>query len=362
MTKDFGWADVGERIRAARLSAGMSQSDLGNHIGLDRTMIAKIEAGARRVDALELDGLSETLGLPLGHFLRRSPAVLSRRVDTLDDTATEASGNMYRLEALLADWLLDVRQLVDFDVLEVPDVVNYPHPVDSQPAAQDAALWLRTRLGLGVRPIGTLIEISERAGQMTLVADLPGDGASLVQDGIAVAVVSAHGDPGRRRTTAAHELGHLVLGDEYSSDLGVNASRQEREAVINSFAAELLLPRSAVAAQCGNGAPSRQSLVELAATYRTSWSLVLQQSVRVGAIDRADLPRWRQNPTHAEFMDAIGWTPQPDLESVQVPPSYARGVLAAWRQHRITSGRAVELMHGQISDTDLPAEDSEIAP
>jgi hypothetical protein len=56
----------------------------------------------------------------------------------------------------------------------------------------------------------------------------------MVDSDVAVAVVSRRGDPGRRRATAAHELGHLVIGDEYSSDLGVHASRGDREALLPS--------------------------------------------------------------------------------------------------------------------------------
>ena len=95
------------------------------------------------------------------------------------------------------------------------------------------------------------MEFSERCGQYVLVIDLPGDGASLIDGDIAVAVVSAKGDPGRRRATAAHELGHLVLGDEYSSDLAVHLSRADRESMINAFAAELLLPLAAFSGPSG---------------------------------------------------------------------------------------------------------------
>jgi Zn-dependent peptidase ImmA (M78 family) len=86
------------------------------------------------------------------------------------------------------------------------------------------------------------MDFCERAGQFVLVTEVPGDGASVVDGNIAAAVISLRGDHGRRRATAAHELGHLVVGDEYSSDLGVHASRDVREAVIDAFAAELLLP------------------------------------------------------------------------------------------------------------------------
>jgi len=45
MSGDAEWADVGERLRAARLAAGLTQEELGGKSGLDRTMIVKIESG-----------------------------------------------------------------------------------------------------------------------------------------------------------------------------------------------------------------------------------------------------------------------------------------------------------------------------
>ncbi len=52
-------------------------------------------------------------------------------------------------------------------------------------------------------------------------------------------------------------------------------------------------------------------------------------------------------------MEAVGWTPQPDLQAVLVPPGYAHAVLQAWKKNRMTTSRAVELMRGQIEEPDL---------
>jgi Zn-dependent peptidase ImmA (M78 family) len=144
-----------------------------------------------------------------------------------------------------------------------------------------------------------------------------------------------------------------VLGDEYSSDLGVHASRASREALIDAFAAEFLLP-SAVIGAAGQR-PGRDTLIRIAASYRTSWSLAVRQAAQAGALAQGDIASWlTQTPTRAEFLDATGWTPQPDLEWVRVPPSYAHAVLEARRRHLITTARAVELMRGQIDASDLP--------
>ncbi|MBC6471175.1 helix-turn-helix domain-containing protein [Actinomadura alba] len=351
MKETRSWLDVGQRVRESRIAAGLSQEDLARAVDLGRTMIAKIEAGKREIDALELSRLAQALGLPLGHFLSKPPAALSRRSELSDDTASEAAGESYRLDASLQTWLADIRQLVAHGVLEVPEHRNYPERVRDHESACAAARWVRSELGLSVEPIDTLMSICEKMGQLIAVVETPGDGASLIDDVIAAAVVSLTGDPGRRRTTAAHELGHFVLGDEYSSDLGIHASREDREKVINSFAAELLLPMSVVKDRAANNVCSRDELVRLAASYRVSWTLAVNQAVKAGVGDR-NLSRDR--PTKAELLEAIGWAPQPDLESLRVPPVFAQAVLQAWRQSMITSARAVEMMRGELSASDLP--------
>jgi transcriptional regulator with XRE-family HTH domain/Zn-dependent peptidase ImmA (M78 family) len=356
------WVEIGQRVREARLAAKLSQEELGRRLGLDRTMIAKVEAGTRRIDAVELARLGAGLGVPLDYFLSERPAVLSRRAVLLEEEATEASRGSFRLESALVSWLHDVRQLRSLGVLDGRPMLRYPGKVDSSAAARKAASWLRDRLGTGSEPIDSLVKAGEDAGLFITVTDLPGDGASVRDDDLAVAVVSRHGDPGRRRATAAHELGHLILGDEYSSDLGVHASRAARETVIDAFAAEFLLPATVIRAAVQSF--GRGVLIRLAATYRTSWSLAVRQAVRAEVLHRADAASWLpQTPTRAELLDATGWTPQPDLEWIRVPPTYAHAVLEARRRHLITTVRAVEMMRGQIEEADLPSlDDEDITP
>ncbi|GHE43085.1 hypothetical protein GCM10017673_51560 [Streptosporangium violaceochromogenes] len=359
------WGDLGDRVRECRVAADMSQEQLASAVNLDRTMIAKIEAGTRRVDALELARLSSVLGVPLTHFLSQSPTVVSRRTELADDTATDVARQSYRLEAALATWLSDVRQLVELRELPPRRPQRYPCAVEGVETARDAARWARKKLNLGFDPIGSLMSVCEKLGQLVAVVDTPGDGASLIEGGVAVAVVSSQGDPGRRRATAAHELAHMVIGDEYSADLGIHTSRAERELVVDAFAAEFLLPIDSVLKGYSESRDSvRETLVLLAAGYRTSWSLAVRQAVAAEVVDKESAKDLRRrNPTRAELMEALGWAPQPDLQTVRVPPSYAHAVLQAWKASKITTARAVELMRGQIVESDLPArEESDLEP
>jgi transcriptional regulator with XRE-family HTH domain/Zn-dependent peptidase ImmA (M78 family) len=351
------WTDVGERVQLARAALGMSQSELADSLGLDRTMVAKIEAGTRRIDALELSRLAAALKVPMSHFLESQPLVLSRRtVPLTDDTETDAGRESNLLDLALEGWIGELRQLIEFGTLEVRSPLVFPGVVNDGDVGREAARWLRDELHLGGEPIDSMLGLCESAGQFVLVTELDGDGASALDGELSAAVVSLQGDPGRRRATAAHELGHLVLGDEYSSDLGVHASRASREAVIDTFAAELLLPRSVFANDTASREPiSRERLLEIAARYRTSWSLTVKQAAAAG-IGPIPTTWTRFNPTKAEFLEALGWAPQPDLESIRVAPAVASSVIRAWRRGLITRRRAVELMHGQIQDSDLPAD------
>src|SRR5689334_4571422 len=111
MAEQQEWVGVGQRVREARIAARLSQEELGRRMGLDRSMVAKVESGVRRIDAVELARLGSILGLPLDHFLVERPAVLSRRSALVEEEASEVGRASLLLEAALTSWLRDVRQM-----------------------------------------------------------------------------------------------------------------------------------------------------------------------------------------------------------------------------------------------------------
>lgn len=52
---------IGENIRRARASAGMSQEELGKHLGIRAQQISKFELGINRVSSSQLIGMAEQL-------------------------------------------------------------------------------------------------------------------------------------------------------------------------------------------------------------------------------------------------------------------------------------------------------------
>ncbi len=59
---------VGESLRAARLSSGLSQAELGKAMGLSFQQVQKYERGTNRISASMLVRASKATGVPVADF------------------------------------------------------------------------------------------------------------------------------------------------------------------------------------------------------------------------------------------------------------------------------------------------------
>jgi transcriptional regulator with XRE-family HTH domain len=59
---------LGEKLRLAREYLGLSQDEVAKHLGIPRTALTNVEAGQRRIDALELKRLAALYRQPVNHF------------------------------------------------------------------------------------------------------------------------------------------------------------------------------------------------------------------------------------------------------------------------------------------------------
>ncbi|GAA2114965.1 hypothetical protein GCM10009802_14720 [Streptomyces synnematoformans] len=208
-------------------------------------------------------------------------------------------------------------------------------------------------------PLGPLADVLERLGLYLTVVDEEAEGASLLLDGYGVAVISGKADPGRRRWTAVHELGHHLLQDEYHSDAGVAAGRDEREQIIDQFTEEFLLPADDLLRaweSVDSGQSARSVMVDLAARFRLSWRAVVNRAVHLGVLDRGEARRQKADtPVRGDFLAVYGSTPAPDLEGGATGAQWRRAVMSAWSEGAVTAPRAVELLYGAIREDELPS-------
>lgn len=59
---------LGERLRGAREYVGLKQEDVARHLGIPRSALSHIEAGQRKVDALELARMAKLYQRPVSWF------------------------------------------------------------------------------------------------------------------------------------------------------------------------------------------------------------------------------------------------------------------------------------------------------
>lgn len=348
---DQGWIDLGERVALARTAVELSQADLAARVGIDRTALTKIESGSRRVNALELARIAATLGRSFTWFVSATPTpILSRRAGPGQDQALAD----LRAELLLEDLVLDVETLAALDVLERPaiDVRDFAlGEIVDESDAERAAEVARDALG---NPRGALSGLADVLGQFGLLVytDDLGDGCDGLmarsESGAGVCLVNSSSDPGRRRATAAHELGHFIFDDAYSAEHLASTGPSRRESLIDAFAGAFLLPGSSLRDEWhARGGPDepRTAAVSIAARYRASWSAVRVRLVRAGLVARNH--ELGPAPVLAEFI-ACGVLPEPDLVGRSVPPAVGQAIMRAYTKDSISGERALEMLRGVV--------------
>jgi transcriptional regulator with XRE-family HTH domain len=73
---------IGRRIREEREAAGYTQAQLAQAIGIDATVLSRIEGGQRGIDSLILRRAARALEVPMERFFDSSrPLALARGAD-----------------------------------------------------------------------------------------------------------------------------------------------------------------------------------------------------------------------------------------------------------------------------------------
>lgn len=195
------------------------------------------------------------------------------------------------------------------------------------------------------------------AGLLAFSVELGGDGAdggSILLESGGVAVVSGTRDPGRRRLTLAHELGHYVFADEYSTDWDILSAPSRTESLIDRFARAVLLPAEVLAERWSGGGSTRTEAVRIASEYRVDMSTLVRrlEELRLAGPEEAaavrDTRTRRADIVELELVVAHELTP-PDL-----PDVYVKAVLNLYRREEISAARAVGLLLNTWEEDDLP--------
>ncbi|WP_211234928.1 helix-turn-helix domain-containing protein [Glycomyces arizonensis] len=360
MVLDF--AALGRRIADARKRSGLTQDGLSAAVtGLDRTAIAKIETGGRRVTALELADIAEALNVRLEWFLTDGPpSIVAYR------NMSEPGQASAPLDAAIECRVREVEFVADHDRQFRDSLVELPS--FAVPRDLDAAERLggKARALLKVGQAEPLYDLHERlagAGVVPFVVESgldAADAASASLQSGAVVVVNGSLKVGRRRLALAHELGHLLVADGYTVDRQVDALQSDhKERAMDRFARALLLPKAALRERWltwGGGEPDslREAAVRTASHFRVDMATLARRLLDIGLLDGESAEFVRETRTGKADFYEYNLLSKDEFASGDLPKEYVTAVLRLFKAEIVSEARALDLLFGTWEAADLP--------
>ena len=344
---------LGVRVAAARRDVGLTQEECAARVGIARSALAKIETGIRGISATELVRLAQALEMRVEWFFEDAPqAVLSRR-NAAEPGAPSPSVDLFTER--IAREVEFLQRLGELELAETP-AITFP---EASEEAEHAAAEARRRLGYDHEEPVTALDA--RAAELGLLAfswefgEHGADGASVLLAQGGIAVVNGSFQTGRRRLTLAHELGHYVFGDEYSTDWRVaEAPAAKREGLIDRFARALLLPAAALRSRWSGGDDTRVDAVRLASEYRVDMTTLARRLDELEIASPQELALVRATRTRQSDIVELGLIVADELSPPRLPDAYVKAVLNLYRREEVSAARALGLLLDTWQEDDLP--------
>lgn len=297
-----------DKLKTARLMRGLSLEALSIRMEgrVSKQALSKYETGKMQPSESVLERLAEALQLPVGYFFRRG--VLVSRINFRTDSRMPAhsTGQMVSTAQDLMERYLRLEDSLSLSSSFVNPLRTLR--IASSDDVEKAAERLRSKWQLGCFPIFSVYEMLESVGVKLIEFDA---GVSYVMGfstfvnkdiPLVVVNLSANATVERKRFTALHELGHLLL--HFASDL--DKSRCER--LCHLFAGAVLCPSSVFYKELGKARTSLtlNELVSLKNRYGISVSAIVHRAKDLGVISSQYYNDIFNNHIHANPMER-GW-------------------------------------------------------
>jgi len=261
------------RIKAARIREGLSLRELSENMSgiVSHNAIKKYEDGIMMPDSKVLLALSKSLHVTTDYFFRQA--------------RTSVEQIEFRKKSRLGVKQLNSIKAKSIDIIdryiELEEYLSISHSF-SNPLArmiirngedvEDAAEKLLQTWKLGLNAIPVVVDVLEDNGVKVIEFDaVPAfDGLSgFADEKIPVIVINKNFPADRKRLTALHELGHLLLS--FDSDL----SDKEIERLCTRFAGAILFPRRTFFMEIGRKRNKDISISELKG-YKEMYGISIQ--------------------------------------------------------------------------------------
>lgn len=351
---------LGSRLQDARRSAGLTQEDAAQALGLARTTIVAIEKGERRVSPHELIEFAKTYRRPVSDLVGRP--VISESFVPQFRTAPGRTEPDSEIDPLAAELQSLAEDYVALErIRSMPLSQNYPNEYGTtggtpEQVAEDVATAERNRLGMGDGPMGNLRErLAIDVGIRIFFFEMPSRIAGLFAYneilGACIGINSKH-PRDRRNWSLAHEYGHFLM-TRYQPEITVltvagRANRKERLA--DSFARHFLMPASGLNRRftelhrSSEGGITLAHVCTLANLYQVSVQALILRLEELRRLPTGTWERLKDEGFKVQQAQAmLGIDANPSLTET-LPQRYVDLAIAAFQAEQISEGQLAKYL------------------
>ena len=268
----------GKRLKSARLRAALSQDRLVEKMGgiISKNAIAKYERGEMMADSKVLLNLAKALNVKPDYFFRPFTVEVGQVEFRKKSKLPVKELKAIRQKVIdCVERYLELEQFLNIESRMINPLEGFI--VSSKQDIEKAALKVRSVWELGLDAISNVIDLLEDKEIKVIEIDAPEafDGFSGWADGnIPVIVINKNYKAERKRLTALHELGHLLIkfADHFST--------KEKEKLCFQFAGAMLIPETTFKKEIGNRRLyiSLPELIAIKETYGISIQAVMARA------------------------------------------------------------------------------------
>jgi Zn-dependent peptidase ImmA (M78 family)/transcriptional regulator with XRE-family HTH domain len=291
---------ISERVVRLIEASGLSRGDFARRIGLDDSKLSKSLGGTRRFSSLDLSRIADQYDVTVDWLVTGEEPALALAARTTGGQA----GAALKAARLYTSMRADMASL------------GYPQPW--RPVEADAFAAGGTYAEQGQKLAGVARDLIVTARHVINMADLPSvvedvfgvdvavvgldegfDGLAASSDGAKLIVLATSRLPARQRYTLAHELGHLLAGDDQDVHLDRDIYdraqvRDPSEMRANSFASAFLMPADRLRDAIGPDGVTEPVFAELACELRVSPSALAFRMLQLRFVDAGRCDRYKR--------------------------------------------------------------------
>ena len=317
---------LSHRIRIARQAQGLSMDKLVEKMGntISKMSISKIERGVFSPSQDILNQIAQICNVPVSYFYSKEYATSGF------DFRIKQGASVHKTKQIEAKLKIEIENYFGQEDTFVIERTEFNNPVKDFPVrtyddVEEAVAMIRKCWEIGSQPIHSVYELLQEKG--VVVIEIPIDSkeldgtSTIVNNEVPVIIINSEKNVTneRKRFTALHELGHLMLDfTQLSKDTepvmvehpfgDVTFKAPDDERICNHFAGAMLIQKESIRRRLGNSRKdlTLPELISIKNMYGISIASLVHRAHDLAIISDRIYDKWYDDIIKPNYMEK-GW-------------------------------------------------------